>query len=97
MLIVGGLLWRRASLGYVAAAGLLLSFGTTSVVIAAMLALQPALIGAPIEGTAVTGLLIFGAVSLAPLVLFGRDPATGPVRAEPRAQRAGSATARTYR
>jgi len=95
MLIVGGLLWRRASLGYVAAAGLLLSFGMTSVVIAAMIALQPVLTGAPIDGSMVMGLLIFGAVSLTPLLLFARGTATGPVRAEPRAQRAGSAAART--
>jgi len=95
MLIVGGLLWRRAALGYMAAAGLLLSFGMTSVVIAAMLALQPVLTGAPIDGATVTGLLIFGAVSLAPLLLFARGTATGPVRAELRAQRAGSAAART--
>jgi len=89
MLIVGGLLWQRASLGYVAAAGLLLSFGMTSVVIAAMLALQPVLTGAPIDGATVMGLLFFGAVSLAPLVLFARGTASRPVRAEPSAQRAG--------
>ena len=97
MLIVGGLLWRRMSLGYVAAAGLLLSFGMTSVVIAAMLALQPVLTGAPIDGATVMGLLIFGAVSLAPIALFARGTASRPVRAEPKAQGAGSALARTYR
>jgi hypothetical protein len=89
MLIVGGLLWRRASLGYVAAAGLLLSFGMTSVVIAAMIALQPVLTGAPIDGATDMGLLIFGAVSLAPLLLFVRSTATRPVRAEPSPLRAG--------
>lgn len=95
MLIVGGLLWRRVSLGYVAAAGLLLSFGVTSVVIGAMVALQPALTGAPIDGATVMGLLIFGAVSLTPLLLFGRGTGVGHLEAEPRAQRAGSAAART--
>ena len=95
MLIVGGLLWRRVSLGYVAAAGLLLSFGLTSVVIAAMIALQPVLTGAPIDGATVMGLLIFGAVSWAPILLFARGTATRRVRAEPSAQRAGSAAART--
>jgi hypothetical protein len=73
----------------VAAAALLLSFGLTSVVIAAMIALQPVLTGAPIDGATVLGLLIFGAVSLAPLLLFVRSTATRPVRAEPSAQRAG--------
>ena len=95
MLIVGGLLWRRASLGYAAAAGLLLSFGITSVVIAAMIALQPVLTGALIDGATVIGLLVFGAVSLAPLLLFARNTAAQPVRAETSAQRAGSAVART--
>src|SRR5487761_2036066 len=74
MLIVGGLLWRRASLGYAAAAGLLLSFGITSVVIAAMIALQPVLTGALIDGATVIGLLVFGAVSLAPLLLSLATP-----------------------
>jgi hypothetical protein len=95
MLIVGALLWRRASLGYVAAAGLLLSFGMTSVVIAAMIALQPVLTGAPIDDAMVMGLLIFGAVSLAPLLLFARGTASRHLAAEPRAQRSGSAAART--
>jgi hypothetical protein len=97
MLIVGGLLWRRASLGYVAAAGLLLSFGITSVVIAAMIALQPVLTGAPIDGATVMGLLIFGAVSLAPLLRFARGTDIRRLEAEPSAQRAGSAAAGTYR
>jgi len=95
MLIVGGLLWRRASLGYVAAAGLLLSFGMTSVVIAAMLALQPVLTGAPIDAATVMGLLIFGAVSLTPLLLFARGTDNRTVRAESTARRAGSVAART--
>jgi hypothetical protein len=76
MLVVGGLLWRRAALGYVAGAGLLLSFGMTSVVIAAMLGLQPLLTGAPIDGGTVIGLLIFGAVSLTPLLLYARGVAS---------------------
>ena len=89
MLIVGGLLWRRMSLGYVAAAGLLLSFGMTSVVIAAMLALQPVLTGAPIDAATVMSLLLFGAVTLPPLMSFARGTANRPVRAAPKTQRAG--------
>jgi hypothetical protein len=95
MLIVGGLLWRRVSLGYVAAAGLLLSFGMTSVVIAAMIALQPVLTGAPVDGATVMGLLIFGALSWTPLLPFARGTASRDLEAEPRAQHAGSAAART--
>jgi len=97
MLIVGGLLWRRAALGYVAAAGLLLSFGMTSVVIAAMIALQPVLTGAPIDGATVVGLLIFGAVSLAPLLVFARGMASAHPQPEPRAPHAGLAAGRTSR
>jgi hypothetical protein len=94
MLVVGGLLWRRAALGYVAGAGLLLSFGMTSAVIAAMLGLQPLLTGAPIDGGTVIGLLIFGAVSLMPLLLYARGMASRRREIEP-TQRAGSAAART--
>jgi hypothetical protein len=95
MLVVGGLLWRRAALGYVAGAGLLLSFGMTSVVIAAVLGLQPLLTGAPIDGGTVIGLLIFGAVSLTPLLLYARARASRRPEIEPNVQRAGSAAART--
>jgi hypothetical protein len=95
MLIVGGLLWRRAALGYVAAAGLFLSFGMTSVVIAAMIALQPVLTGAPIDEATVMGLLIFGAVSLAPILLFGRDTGPDQFVPSPRRNGLGSAVART--
>jgi hypothetical protein len=97
MLIVGGLLWRRVSLGYVAAAGLLLSFGMTSVVIAAMMAIQPWLTQASTDAATVVGLLIFGAVSLAPILLFAGRADTRLVGAEPEAQGAGSAAARTWR
>ena len=89
MLMVGGLLWRRASLGYVAAAGLLLSFGMTSVVIAAMITLQPVLTGATIDGATVAGLLIFGAVSLTPLLTFARGTNRRHREAELSAQRGG--------
>jgi hypothetical protein len=95
MLIVGGLLWRRASLGYVAAAGLLLSFGMTSLVIAAMMALQPWLTQASVDGATVVGLVIFGAVSLAPLLLFARAANARLASAEPNAPGDGSAAART--
>jgi hypothetical protein len=97
MLIVGGLLWRRAALGYLAAAGLLLSFGMTSVVIAAMIALQPVLTGAPIDGATVMGLLIFGAVSLAPLLVFARGTASRRAEPESRAPHPGLAVGRTSR
>jgi len=92
MLLVGGLLWRRVALGFVAAAGLLWSFGLTSVVIAAVIALQPVLTGAPIDGATVIGLLVFGAVSWAPLLLYARG-AGRHLGAESSAQHAGSVAA----
>jgi len=82
-LIGGVLLWRRAALGYVTGAGLLFSFSVTPVELAAMLALQPQLTASPIDGATITGLLIFAAVSFAPLAFFlrgsGRDR---PLRGE---------------
>jgi hypothetical protein len=93
MLVVGGLLWRRAALGYVAAAGLLLSFGLTAVVIAAMIALQPLLTGAAIDGGTVLGLLVFGAVSWAPLLLYARGMTSRRPESQPTAL--GGPAART--
>ena len=74
-LIGGVLLCRRAALGYVIGAGLLLSFGVTPVELAAMLALQPQLTASPIDLGTITGLLIFAAVPLALLAFFLRGSA----------------------
>jgi len=57
------------------------------------MALQPWLTDASIDGATVVGLLIFGAVSLAPLLLFARGTDRRPVgEIEARAE---SAAART--
>jgi hypothetical protein len=95
MLVVGALLWRGSSVGYVAAAGLLLSFGLASVAIAAMMLLQPVLTGAAIDGATVMGLLVFGAVALAPLILFARAAAGGGLAVEPWVSRVTTAEARS--
>jgi hypothetical protein len=47
VLIGGVLLWRRATLGYVAGVRLLLQFGLTPSGLAAIMALQPALTAEP--------------------------------------------------
>jgi hypothetical protein len=75
MLIGGVLLWRRAALGYVTAAGLLLQFGLTPLALAAIIALQPRLTGSQGDGATVTGLLIFAGVAFAPLAFFVRPAA----------------------
>ena len=72
ILIAGVLLWRRTALGYVAAPGLLFQFAITPVALAAILALQPALTGAPIDGGTIVGLLVFAAVAFAPIAFFVR-------------------------
>ena len=71
-LLGGVLLWRRAALGYVVAAGLLFAFGLTPIALAAMLALQPWLTGSAIDGGTIVGLLIFTAVAYVPLGFFVR-------------------------
>jgi hypothetical protein len=71
-LIGGVLLWRRAGLGYVVAPGLLFAFGLTPIALAAMLALQPWLTGASIDGVTIIGLLVFAVVAFVPLGLFAR-------------------------
>jgi hypothetical protein len=73
----GVLLWRRAQLGYVAGAGLLLQFGMTPVVLAAIAALQPVLTGAAVDVATIAALLVFAAVCCGPLALFVRGAAAG--------------------
>jgi hypothetical protein len=71
-LIGGILLWRRAALGYIVAAGLLFAFGTTPIALAAILALQPLLTGSAIDGATILALLVFAAVAFMPLMFFVR-------------------------
>jgi hypothetical protein len=75
LLIGGALLWRRAALGYLAGAGLLLQFGMTPLALAAIIALQPWLTGAAIDTTTATGLLVFTLVAFAPLGFYVRAAA----------------------
>jgi len=76
MVLCGFLLWRRRPIAYVVAPGLLLQFGLTPVGIASVIALQPWLTGASVDYASVIGLLVFAAISLAPLLAFLRfhDP-----------------------
>lgn len=88
MLTGGVLLWRRAMLGYVAGAGLLLQFGMTPFGLAAIMALQPLLVGSPADGATIMGLLAFVAVCFVPLLFFvrgatGRQHVVGPPRTSP--------------
>ncbi|HEU5315805.1 MAG TPA: hypothetical protein VFX49_06810 [Chloroflexota bacterium] len=77
----GVLLWRRRPLGYVVGAGLLLQFGLTPIVLAAIVALQPWLTGAPAATGTIAGVLIFAAVPFAPLAFFVRAATrAGPAR-----------------
>ena len=77
--LVGGvLLWRRAALGYVVAAGLLFAFGLTPIALAAMLALQPWLTGSAVDSSTILGLLVFAVVAFVPLAFFVRGARTAP-------------------
>jgi hypothetical protein len=67
------LLWRRAALGYVVAAGLLLQFGLTPVALAAILGLQPLLIGTPVDVGTIVGVLVFAVACFVPLAFFLRS------------------------
>jgi hypothetical protein len=87
----GVLLWRRARLGYVAGAGLLLQFGMTPVVLAAIAALQPVLTGTAIDAATIAALLVFAAVCLGPLALFVRGAAADPHTAAGRRTAAAAA------
>ena len=81
-LIGGVLLWRRAALGYVVAAGLLFAFGLTPLALAAIFAMQPWLTGSAIDAGTIVGLLVFAAVAYVPLGFFARGAqAEGPPRA----------------
>ncbi len=78
VLLGGVLLWRRETLGFVAGAGLLFQFGVTPVALAVMIALQPILTGSPIDAASIVGLLVFAAVSFAPLAFFVRGAVSDP-------------------
>jgi hypothetical protein len=72
-IVLGGiLLWRRHPLGYVVAPGLLLQFGMTPAVLAAIMALQPVLTGLPVDTPTIAGLLVFSLVSFVPIGFFVR-------------------------
>ena len=72
-LLLGGiLLWRRAPIGYVVTAGLLLQAAAYLVGLSAITLLQEALMGTPIDPIAVFPGFVIGAVSLAFVAFFVR-------------------------
>jgi hypothetical protein len=71
-LVGGALLLLRRPLGYAAGAGLLLSYGLTPIGLAASIALRSLLTGSPLDVGTTVALLVFGAVSFAPLAFFFR-------------------------
>lgn len=75
LLLGGALLWRRAPLGYVAAAGLLLLSGLGGVAFSVAAVLDGLLSGPQTEPAIIVVLLVFSAVSFAPLVFFVRGAA----------------------
>jgi hypothetical protein len=94
VLVGGVLLKRRHPLGYVAGAGLLLQFGLTPTGLAAILALQPVVTGAPLAAGTIIGLLVFSIVCFVPLVFFVRGAAGRPVVSEPGWTAAAPSTSR---
>jgi hypothetical protein len=90
VLLGGVLLWRRAALGYVAGAGLLLQFGLTPVALAAIMGLQPWLTAGPIDGGTIAGVLVFAAVPFASLAFFVRAAGGRPPGATPGPDGGGS-------
>ena len=91
----GVLLGLRRPLGYVAGAGLLLSYGLTPVGLVFGMALGAVLTGAQPDVATVVALLVFGLVSFAPLVFFFRGAKAGRGRAGPRDSGANPAGGRT--
>jgi hypothetical protein len=83
VLFGGLLLWRRHSLGYLAAAGLLLQYGLTPAALAFSLLVQGIATGSAVDWGSVGGVLIFALVCFAPLPLFTRArPAIRAVAAQ---------------
>jgi hypothetical protein len=82
-LLLGGiLLWRRASIGYVVTAGLLLQAATYLAGLSAITLLQEGLMGAPIDPIAVFPGFAIGAVSLVFVAFFVRGANTTVVAAD---------------
>jgi hypothetical protein len=74
----GALLWRRAPLGYVVGAGLLLQFALTPLALAGILALQPQLTGSPMDAGTIIGVLVFAAVCFTLVAFFVHGASNRP-------------------
>jgi hypothetical protein len=81
LLIVGILLWRRETLGYVAAPGLLLQGGVLNAGFALVLVLQAIFAASPINVTFVTLVFVIGTLSFILLAFFVRGTTRGPLPA----------------
>jgi hypothetical protein len=78
LLLGGVLLWRRQSLGYVVAAGLLLQAAAYLIGLSALTVLQEVLIAVPIDPSAVAPGLVIGATALVSMATFVRGSALAP-------------------
>lgn len=83
LLLGGVLLWRRQSLGYVVAAGLLLQAAAYLIGLSAITVLQEVLSAAPIDPTAVAPGFVIGAIALACMATFVRGSAPAGERIGP--------------
>ncbi|HBY96143.1 MAG TPA: hypothetical protein DEP84_19670, partial [Chloroflexi bacterium] len=98
VLLLGGvLLWRRARLGYVAAAGLLFLSGVNGVAFAASGVLGALLSASPIDVPVIAVHLVISTISFTLLALFMRGAANRRRAASLRSQTAQSAPARPGR
>ena len=83
-ILAGGVLvWRRATLGDLAAARLLFQFGLTPLALAAILALQPVFTSSALDAGTGIGVLVFAAVCFAPITFFVRGAVRPPRAAAP--------------
>jgi hypothetical protein len=94
VLLGGWLLWRRRSLGYVAAAGLLLQYGLTPVALGFGLVLQALATGSPVDWGTLFGVLAFAVVCFAPLAVFVRAGRIRSANAKPGSHRVAASTMR---
>ena len=80
LLVVGALLWRRETLGYAAAPGLLFQGGVLNAGFAVVLVIEALFTASPINRPFVALVFVIGAISFILLAFFVRGAATGQSR-----------------
>ncbi len=76
LLVVGALLWRRKTLGYVAGAGLFLQYGVLAIGLVPLMIFQALHAAAPIDVGGIVVVVVMATLCLIPFTFFARGAAS---------------------